>query len=177
MIVDVLRQVADWLSDGLSGVNTLLGALPDDVGDTVPPNVTVVDVTRNEWIARGVVHRDKIGAGPLLIVSLGAVTDVPLRTDAADASVPVVVQYVARKATTDELVTECLQTLRAAARVLAARFSPVVGALTRNETDLAPPDVARLTIEFTELEGDELIVGRLELSIPATDAWGLAAVS
>lgn len=177
MIVDLVRQVADWLADPSTGVNVQLASLPDDVGDTTPPNVTVADETRDAWVARGVVPREKIGAGPILIVTSDKTSRIPLSTKNGRAENTVVVRYVARKAATDELLNDALQTLRAVGRVLALKFTSVMGSLTRNRTDLEPPEDARLIAEFEELEGDEIIAYRLEVTIPATDAWGLAAVA
>lgn len=177
MIVDLIRQVADWLADPSTGVNAQLASLPDDVGDATPPAVTVVDSTRDAWVARGVVPREKVGAGPVLMVMLDGSAPVPLSTQNGHATPTIAVRYVARKAATDELLTEALQTLRAAGRVLALRFTSVMGSITRNRTDLEPPLEATLVPELEELEGDELVAYRLTIPIPATDAWGLAAVA
>lgn len=50
---EALRIVADWLGDPTNGINALLPAVPRDVGDAQPPNVTIQDETRHNRPARG----------------------------------------------------------------------------------------------------------------------------
>ena len=178
MITDVLRQVSDWLDDDTTGVNAQLASLPQDAGEPAVPRVWVKDETRVGWVARGVLPREKLGGGPVLLVRLGAEgAGVPLATQDAfpRESVPVEVWYFAAKAETELLVTQAFQTLRAAARVLAARFGPVMGALSRNATELEAPEQGRIELVLEQLAGDEQVVARLTFAVPAVDPWGLAA--
>jgi hypothetical protein len=178
VIVDVIRQVADWLEDD---INAALALVPQDSGEAAPPSVAVKDETRAGWVARGTIPREKIGAVPLLLVRLDESAEVPLSTSQSfpRSEVPVEVLYVARKVATEVLVGEALQTLRAAARVLTQRFSPVLadGDLPRNATELSVPLNGRIGLVMESLAGDELVVARLTFAVPAVDPWGLAAIN
>jgi hypothetical protein len=179
VIVDVLRQVADWLGDETTGVNALLAAVPQDEGASAPPEVVIKDETRAAWVARRVIPREKVTAAPLLLVLLGEEgVQVPLSSRAAfpPGTVPVEIWYVARKTATEELVADAFQTLRAAGRVLAGAFSAVSGALTRNDSEIEAPQTGRIGLVMEQLSGDELVVARLTLAVPAVDPWGLAAI-
>jgi hypothetical protein len=179
MIVDALRQVADWLADATHGVNAILGAVPQDSGAEVIPAVTIRDETRTAWVARAIVPREKVAGGPLLLVRMGVEgTEIPLNTQAGfpRTTIPVDVWYVTALADTDLVVTYAVQTLRAAGRVLAARYTGTMGALTRNGTDLEAPQQGRIELVMEPLAGDDLVVARLTFAIPAVDPWGLAAI-
>lgn len=176
MIVDLIRQVADWLSDGTTGVNTVRTSVPRDGGDPAPAAVNVYDQTREAWVAMGIVLREKTGAGPMLLVQLHGDVEMPVRTDQIVAGWPRVelaVRYVARNTTRDDLVRDAWQTLRCAQRVLADQFNKTPGtSWSRNGTLFEKP-TARL-VPFSEpLEGDELVVAVLLLTFEALDPWAL----
>lgn len=178
MIIDVLRQVADWLADPTTGVNAQLLLVPQDPSEGAVPPVTIRDETRAGWVGRGVVPRERVAGGPLLLVRLGQEgADVPLAGAGAfpRQSVPVDIWYLAARVETDLVVTHAVQTLRAVQRVLALEFTDVMGARTRNRTDLEAPVLGRVELVLEPLAGDEQVVARLTFAVPAVDPWGLAA--
>lgn len=178
MITDVLRQVADWLADPVTGVNEQLLVVPQDPNEGAVPPVTIRDETRAGWVGRGVVPRERVAGGPLLLVRLGQEgADIPLLTQGEfpRTTVPVDVWYLASRVETELVATHALQTLRAVQRVLALQFTAVMGALSRNVTDLEAPVLGRVEMVLEPLAGDEQVVARLTFAVPAVDPWGLAA--
>lgn len=176
MIVDLIRWVADELSNVTTGVNALRTSVPRDGGDPAPTAVNVYDQTRDAWVALGTILREKTGAGPMLLVSLHGEVEMPLETRAITTGWPrveIAVRYVARNTTRDDLLRDALQTLRCAQRVIANLFNVSPGTtLSRNGTRFESP--AAKLVPFTEsLDGDEMVVGVLLLTFEALDPWAL----
>lgn len=179
MIVSASRQVADWLSDAATGVNVQLNSVPGDASDVRPPNVTVWDATRFEWVAKGVVPRDRTGALPLLLIHVPQEQQVTAWAGDDTAGwvpVTVIVDYVRRPeltATSDFVVTHALQTLRAAVRALQAQYQ-TADTRVRNGVDLSRP-AYRIVAEQQKLAGEELILATLEVTLGAFDPWVMGA--
>lgn len=179
MIVSAVRQIADWLADAATGVNTQLAALPLEAVDSPPPLVTVWDATRFDWVARGVVPRDRTGKLPLLLVHVPSEQE--LSAWAGDPqggarSLTVLVDYVRRpqlEPDSDYLVSHAMQTLRACARALQAPFTSV-DTRTRTGVDLGRPSF-RILAAQEKLAGEETIVATLEVTLLAFDPWVMGA--
>lgn len=183
MIVAAVRELADWLSAAPAGVNAQLATVPRDVGDPVPPSVTVHDETRESWVARGVVPRGSLGNGPLLIIRGPDDLQLPLWTDQGSGGftpLELRVGYVRRAAQasvdTDDALRDCYQTLRAAARVIALKYQTPLTGVTRTQVTLDRPTV-QLLRAVEALEGEELILAQLAVSFPAVDPWAMATTS
>lgn len=176
MIVDVLRQVTDWLNHPTLGVSAVVAGVPRDVGDTAPPAVTAYDETRQAWVATGMIPRDKVSATALLLVrSEGEVSLPPLYPDgpAGLPEVTVAVTYVASvTATPDVLWTHAYQTLRAAHRVLCDRYNVAPGAApTRNGVLLEAPSRVTLTPIGARQDAGDTVVAALLVTFPVHDGW------
>jgi hypothetical protein len=187
MIVAAIRQTADWLADGTTGVNALLAAVPKDVTDTAPPTVTIYDETRDAWVARGAVPRAKTGNGPLLLLRGPDEAELPIFGTQGDAgAVPVEVRVLylrralAATVDSDDAVRDVYQTFRAIARSLALQYDTQEAAPARNSVDLYRPTLRVLRglapLDPNKPDG-ELITGALAITFPAVDPWAMAAIS
>lgn len=180
MIVAAVRQTADWLGDATHGVNALLASVPGDVGDTAPPNVTIYDATRQDWVARGVIPRGDTGNVPLLLVRGPDEAEIPLwaGTDGGGwGDVEVRIAYVRRPGVTrasDDVLTQAYQTLRAAARSLQAQFQTMQAGPTRQGVLFERPRLRFLADQET-LAGNETILASLAVTFGAFDPWVLGA--
>jgi len=180
VIVAAVRQVADWLVDGATGVNVQLASLPGDSPDVRPPLVTVWDATRFEWVARGHVLRDRTGSGPLLLVRGPDETALPLFAGDETggwSTVDVVVAYVHRPTAidwTDYVLRDAYQTLRAAVRALQAPFGALQVGPTRMRVAFDRP-TARFVAAQETLSGEETILASLIITLPALDEWALGS--
>src|SRR5690349_8344612 len=120
MFTDPLRQVNTWLSNATNGVNALLASVPKDAGDATPASVTIVDAATEAWVARGVIDRSKVGAGPLLLVQAANDGDATLFQNETrqGTQLEVLIRFAVRKTATDDGFFQAWSTLRAAARSL-----------------------------------------------------------
>jgi len=175
MIIDVIRELVDWLADPATGVNALLPHVPRDAGDEAPPAVRICDETRHAWVARGRVDASVLRDGPVLLVHLAGEISAELMPDRQPdgSTVDVAIRYAARGAGTDALMRDAHQTHRCAQRVIAARFPGYTGPFpARNGVTLSVPGALQYVPLFTPLE-DSVVVGALLVPIPAHDPWAL----
>lgn len=187
MIAAAVRQVADWLGDGTTGVNALLASIPKDVGDTAPASVTIYDETREPWVARGTVPRAKTGTGPLLLVRAGDEVELPIfptQGSGGYASCEVVVCYVRRAPATgttavesDDAVRDVYQTMRAVARSLALQYDTQEANPSRQSVCLDRPTVRFLRQSASLAPDGEVITGMCSITFPAVDPWAMATIS
>lgn len=137
MTNEVLRIPADWLKNETSpgnGVNALLGDVPRDAGDPVPPAVTVYDASRHGWAARRMLPREGADVQfPLLVLMLAndLELDGEVQTTYRDGRASVLIGYVHEEVDTQTALAACGYTLRAAQRSL-ARLHANTPALQRN---------------------------------------------
>lgn len=185
MIVAAVRQVADWLDDGTTGVNAQLATLPPDgvLVESAPPAVTVWDATRFEWVARGEVPRALTGNGPLLLVRGPDELVLPIFGGVEGGGwtdVEVLVAYVDRPSLatpSDDVLRHAYETLRAATRALQQRFNTAgAAAPERMRVSLDRPTL-RFTAAQSPLQddGDEFILAGLTITIPAFDIWAMGS--
>lgn len=183
MIAAAILQVADWLRDPATGLNALLASVPKDVAQPVPPQVTVVDAVSQSWVLRGRLDRKRLESGPLVVVtSLGITPSDALSEDAAGGiEVPVAIRYAASAdGESDQLATVGLaarQTLRAAHRVIAAKFDDAVQVpYTRMGVRLSAPNGPGGTMTYSDLfeeSQDAIVAGALLVTLTAHDPWSL----
>lgn len=179
MIVAAVRQVADWLVNGTTGVNAQLASVPGDSSDVIPPLVTVWDATRFEWVARGQVLRALTGNGPLLLVRGPTELELPIFAGGAGgawAPVDIVVAYVHRPTVeepSEYTLRDAYQTMRAVARVIALQFPTMQASQERQRVAFERPTV-RFSAEQEQLDG-ELLLASLTITLPAFDEWALGS--
>ena len=138
MILDTVRAVADWLSDGTYGINAALAALDLDGADTAPAGTyAIIDETRDDDATIG---RD--GTRPFVRVAAGEVRslDGQAATYTHDADVPL--ELLICRATTSPAATvrDLYYTVRATCQVLERLFgtsAAAVAARTRNQVQLS----------------------------------------
>jgi hypothetical protein len=187
VIAAAVRQVADWLADGVTGVNALRLSVPMDNGETAPAAVTIYDETREPWVARGTVPRAKTGTGPLLLVRGPDELAVPIfgtQGNGGYADCEVLVCYVRRAPAagstaveSDDAVRDVYQTMRIIARAIALQYTEQEANPSRQSVSLDRPTV-RFLRQTAPLSPDgELITGMLSLTFPANDPWAMAAIS
>lgn len=190
MKVAAIRQTADWLAHVVTGVNALLATVPRDVGEAAPPNVTVYDETRDDWVARGTVPRKKTGNGPLLLVRGPEEVQLPIfGTQEAGGYTPidVLVLYIRRAAAagasaveSDAAVRDVYQTSRAIARSIALQYTTQQANPSRMSVGLDRPTLRFLRqggpLDPQQPDG-ELITGIVSITYPAVDPWAMAAIS
>jgi hypothetical protein len=179
VIVAAVRQVADWLVNGSSGVNAQLATVPGDSADVIPPLVTIWDATRFEWVAQGRVLRDLTGSGPLLLVRGPTELEIPLfagQQGGGWAPVDVIVAYVHRPTVeepSEYVLRDAYQTLRAAARAIALQFPTMQASQERARVAFERPTV-RFSAEQEQLDG-EVLLASLTITLPAFDEWALGS--
>lgn len=175
MFVDPLRQVAAWLTDATNGVNALRTAVPADVGDAAPAAVTVVEASSSAWVARGLIDRAKVGAGPLLLVQPGHDGEATLVDGEIQRqfALDVVVRFAVRKSDFSLGLVQAWGTLRAAARSIMAQGSGMAGTATRNTTTIGPVIGLRYVSLLDELT-DDFVVDALVVTLNVADAWAVA---
>lgn len=148
MILETLRVVRDALEDSSIGVNAQLQSIPLDSGDSVPPDVDVLEPTRDDLAARG-------DSGPERNVILVDV-DRPARgvdgtTSQAlrKANVTVSIMYAVRDGDSAEAMEDTLYTLRAVLKAL-ADLQDDETMRTRNKVQVIHPT----RIEYGEVNQD-----------------------
>lgn len=118
MLLECNRILADWLAHGTFGVNAKIPGVPRDGADTVPPNVTVVDETRNDSVAMGRLPSTL----PCVAVSVQEIEHSdpvqPHVTNEVAAKVTVLIRYGQRIVDEDKGLTDASYTLRAVLRSL-----------------------------------------------------------
>lgn len=187
MIVPAVRLTADALAHLTTGVNALLAAVPRDVGDAAPGDVTVYDETRDAWVARGTVPRTKTGNGALLLVRGPDDLDLPLFGSQGDGGwTPCEVRVLhirralAASVESDDAVRDMYQVFRACARVIALLFDSQSDLLVRNSVHLNRPSLRMLRgvapLDPNKPDG-ELITGALAITYPAVDPWAMASLT
>lgn len=121
-MLEVVRMIADRFADAAEGVNAHLAALPRDVGDAIPPNVTVYDETRHGWVARSQAPRTDAG---VVFPALTVAIEDPVEFDGdpqysglanerfEDVDVSVAVRLFVQNVDTEEGTEDAYYTLRA----------------------------------------------------------------
>lgn len=186
MIAAAVRQVADWLGDATTGVNALRASVPGDSGEAAPAAVTIYDETREPWVARGTVPREKTGTGPLLLVRGPDEAGVPIfgSQGGGYAECEVLVCYVRRAPAagstaveSDDAVRDVYQTVRIIARSIALQYDTQEANPSRMSVGLDRPTLRFLRQSAPLAPDGELITGMLAITFPAVDPWAMAAIS
>lgn len=144
MELETIRMVADWLEGAAPGssnasVNAFLPSVPRDAGDDVPPNVTVYDSTRDEWVTlQKVPHESEVTLPALVVCPADALRmDGEVMTVFRDGRGKLAVVYVDRRADRKALNQNALYTARAVRQSLKAFHDPVnAGSRARNNIHL-----------------------------------------
>jgi len=184
VILEATRILADWLGGQLNdyagapqGVNVQLAWLRDngllDAGDPMPELVkAVVDVTRDNWAARGEV--DPNGQFPCLVVGPDGPGDWEAQTRTRvkrDAEhVPFAVRYVTKNLNTAKGEADCWYTLRGVVRSLEEllRYENEGGPRTRNQTVILSGTALRVGPAYMQL-GDAAVTGGVVLELKLRD--------
>ena len=176
MIVESIRRLRTWLEDGATGVNALLPDVPRPLGEAAPALVTVADETRDGWVARQLIDRTALAAGPVLTVGT---YDQPIELPAGvepglgGAVIPLVLRYAALGDLSDRVVVDAWRTLRCAQRAVAGRFDGPHAAEVHEGITYYEPAGFRHLPDYVP-SGDGLYVGGLLLLLRASDPWALA---
>ena len=115
--MEPIAIVADWLANATYGVNAMIPLIPDDDSEGVPADITVGDETRDGWVARRLIPKDKENA--LMVVQSGEATSDGTATRRQDGTpelggtVDVLVLYVVRKSDSDKAALWTKTILRA----------------------------------------------------------------
>jgi hypothetical protein len=175
-VVDGIKQVADWLSDGSLGVNTMVGAIPGE--SSALPQVVIYNSVDHAWAARGVIEREQIpqgGSGWIMVVSrVGEIETNALaeHAKAASVAIPILVRVAARLTTTNTVVRYAEQYVRCARRAISRVWNDSTFAeILRNGVVFDAPTFRDLDV--WQQPGDDAVVGALVVSLPALDAWVL----
>lgn len=142
--MEPLAIVADWLTNATYGVNAMIDLIPDDDSEGVPADVTVGDETRDAWVARRLIPKDRENA--LMVVQSGEATSDGTARRAAGSTtaevggtVDVLVLYVVRKSASDAAILAAKTILRAVKMSLVLLNDPANGASrVRNGVILGP---------------------------------------
>lgn len=97
MSQEIARRTAEWLARDDDGVNDRLAALEYFDGEDEPAPVTVVEQTKEGWVARGRTPRSVTEDGPKIAVSIYSenwLPEVPTGQE-QDGTVEVLVRYIA----------------------------------------------------------------------------------
>lgn len=172
---EAVRMIADWFLDATSGVNVLLSVVPKEAGDT-PPNVTVVDSTRNAWVSRIETLREKIVVGsPLLAVSL--FDDVSCKNNPQlliqawqDADSVVSVRYITGNTDAAIAEREASYTMRCvrSSLLLLGQHTNLAASRTRNLVRIKRVEDIRV-VPTMEVVQDVAIFGGLSVSLAMQD--------
>ena len=174
MIADVVRHVAAQLADPVAGVSARLATLPRPETDAAPAAVRVFDEITHPAVVLGPLDEALLAEGPVLLVGHVGASDVPL-TPGRLGTVSVAVRYAANER--DGLGRDAWQTLRTAARVLAAPAldaSMATQVAVRHRVQLHPPT----SLAFLSPPPDaapDAFAPALVVTVPAADPWLLGA--
>jgi hypothetical protein len=179
MFTDAIRQVAADLAHASLGVNALLASIPLTAGDATPPNVTIANAADDDWVARGVIDRAKVGNGPLLLVSAFPDAQAVLIPEGAEtpvtANVMLAVRYATRSTASAPVTTQGWQTLRAAMRsIVLQRKAPTV---TRRNSVAIGPLLGLTHITAFDQKDDDFLIDLLTVTLGVSDAWAAGGTS
>src|SRR3990167_3682755 len=117
-MIEHVRIVSDWLSDGTDGVNARLAALAIDAGDSAPGSVTIYDDSRNAIIARKVWPDDLKTTRGLLVYDLGTEWRIGIQNGYQEGVCRTGVLLAIPVAATDEAIEDCGYLMRAVLQAL-----------------------------------------------------------
>lgn len=192
MIVDGVRLLTEWLSDGVTGVNAQLGNVPRTAPEPAPAAVAIYNEVDHPWVARVAIPEELLVDGDgnprrLLMVLLhpdpqGFVAQLLPEYEATKHTVfPFVVLYAVRKIqrstpglTVSDFRRDARQSVRTAMRVVAQHFDNANSSFTKNDCVFSLPetDGATLNSEFVDPAGD-LVIDSLVVPLRVQDRWAL----
>lgn len=125
MILEGVRMVADWLSDGTNGVNALLSTTPRDGGDAQPANVAIADETRDGNVARG----QAPATLPAVVVSVDRVQELDgqVAQITRDGKLMLRIRYIIDNNTSGDAIRDASYVLRTVLRSLRKFFDVSAG--------------------------------------------------
>lgn len=182
MKLEVLRAIADELTDPVFGVNALLPLVPRDDGDAEPPAIVgIYEESRTGWVASGEVPKAMRAAEqcPFLVVTIPGDVNYGGRSRPTNAAIavkldglPVTVQYVTHDSLTERGQQNALYTMRAVRSVI-QRFasSERASARQRNGVQL------EVLQSVLELEGFEPIDDKVSVSGIVATTWTVRETS
>jgi hypothetical protein len=123
MILEGVRMIADWLADGTQGVNALLPTTPRDAGDAQPANVTIIDQSRDDNVARN--QAPAATALPAIAVEVDRVDELDgqVATITADGHLLVRVRYLTSNTASAAAMRDAMYVLRTVLRSLRQFFA------------------------------------------------------
>lgn len=169
---EVVRIVADWLADATYGVNAYAATVPRDAGDAAPPEVTVIDQTRDPKAARerNAAKEDAEDPGWEVAVALADPIETAWATT-TDADADAIGLFIGIKGRQDEsdLAVQHLNYLTRATRRSLAELFTNANELSRRRNSVHLVGLPRVRHHAPESGGDEQIMGGLDVTIVARD--------
>lgn len=168
MSLEMPPLLADWLRDTTYGVNAILAGVPRDVGDALPPSVTVCDEVRDAWCARKQIAEEKVLAGaPVVGVFQNGDSTYPFGRlqrginggGLLEGTAAFVILYMQRESDSAKAAGNTRYTLRAVLQSLLLMFDPKSPAVReRNGASLVLPQKFQMSTLLEE-RGDVLVTG------------------
>ena len=152
MILEVLRQVTDWLNDPTNGVAAQLALIPLDGADTAPAVGTIADETRNNSVAQ-----QYLPSTPGIAVNIQEIPllDPEVATVERDGEAKVLIRVGVPNVDTDNATRDTSYILRAIVRSLR-----LFNASTRTRNQIAVYSCIDLRLaSLWQPKDDQLITG------------------
>lgn len=141
MRLEAIRMHAAAAIDGGIGINAMIAALPIEVGDTRPANVTVYNSMQHPFAARKTVGQGDDISYPAIAIFAQPSTVHQVMTSVRDADIPIVFAYLVKKADSVVAQQDGAYTNRAILRFLRRLCDDSTGAAfrVRNGVQLINP--------------------------------------
>lgn len=175
-MIDIVRVFADWAEDATYGVNALLASVPRDGDVALPPNVTVMDETRDESVAFGMAPKGITATTPVLLYSLsdGLQQQYPSAQPFPDFTAELIVRYAVSQSVGATGVAAALVTMRAVWRNIALLGrEQSANARVRNSTQVLSFENMRFSQLYTALD-DRAVLAGLALTVRCRDLYANA---
>jgi len=169
--LEAIRVLTNALTDGTTGVNARLAAVPLDAGDPIPPTLGLItDETRNSSAARG--QLPELDAQfPCLLVGLhdaGNRLDAHQHQGVRDGTVHLLIRYAARQKDSKAGARDAYYTFRAVERCITAWLNGVDTARTMNSVVVWFGEAADIAPLWDPI-GDNVMTGGMLLAFRVRD--------